>query len=290
MLYRIGAIAGTALTRAEQRQLAAGRVDEIILFARNIVDRPQLKALIRSIRVHAVAVSIDHEGGRVHRFPAGFTGITRWPAAAALMRGPRGLAAVRTAAASMASELADLGFAAFYAPVADVADRAGDAIIGDRSYGADPERAADGVRAFLEGSRGYGIERCVKHFPGHGRFRVDSHKTLPQCGASFEDWRGRDAVPFVAAAQAGVERVMTAHCHWPALGVWCSWRDPQVIQMAREVLGPGIRILTDDLTMGAVSAMPPRYALSAELAAVERAGYWGTLVCDAQALSRMPPR
>lgn len=290
MLYRIGAIAGLELTRAEQRHLAAGRVDEIILFARNIADRAQLKSLMASIRTWHVAVSIDHEGGRVHRFPAGFPGITRWPSAGALMRGPRGLAAVRTAARSMAQELADLGFAAFYAPVADVADRAGDAVIGDRSYGMEPQRAAEGVVAFLEGSAGCGIERCVKHFPGHGRFRVDSHKTLPECWASLDSWRRRDAMPFVAAAQAGVERVMTAHCHWPDLGVWCSWRSERVVQMAREVLGPGPKILTDDLTMGAVGAMPPRNALSAELAAVEKAGYWGTLVCDAQALTRMPPR
>jgi beta-N-acetylhexosaminidase len=97
-----------------------------------------------------------------------------------------------------------------FAPVADV-DPDGSSVIGTRSYSPDVDVAADMVVASVEGYLAAGILPVVKHFPGLGSVRGDSHRELPVQRKSVRALRGSDLVPFAAAVRAGAPVVMTAH-------------------------------------------------------------------------------
>ena len=72
-----------------------------------------------------------------------------------------------------------MGIYANFAPSADVNTEPENPIIGVRSFGEDPHRVAGKVAAFVRGMQDAGVLASVKHFPGHGATRTDSHKELP---------------------------------------------------------------------------------------------------------------
>ena len=114
-------------------------------------------------------------------------------------------------------EATALGVPWVFAPVADLAVEARNPIVGTRSPGADPNRVAEAVRAWIEGCLSVGALPCVKHFPGHGRTLEDSHRTLPRVEADRATLTATDQLPFREAIAAGVPSVMTAHVAYPAL-------------------------------------------------------------------------
>lgn len=139
------------------------------------------------------------------------------------------------------------------APVVDLADEPGNPIVNLRAFSDRPRSAARLARAFLRGLRAGGALGCLKHFPGHGSTRQDSHLDLPRVGAGLAALRRRELAPFKALVR-GVDAVMTAHLLVPAL-------EPRRIPFTLSSAGPrllrswGFRglVTTDALDMRAVS-------------------------------------
>ena len=141
-------------------------------------------------------------------------------------------------------------------PVADVASEPDNPVIGERSFGADPSLVSRHVVAALEGLHAAGVVGCVKHFPGHGATRTDSHLELPRVPAAEQLWRERDLPPFRAAVEAGVRCVMTAHVVLEALDDQPATLSPRVLGALREELGfdgPDQVVVTDAVDMRAIS-------------------------------------
>ena len=84
-------------------------------------------------------------------------------------------------------------------------------VIGDRSFGSNPQQVAKHVVAFVQGMQNEGIAATVKHFPGHGDTATDSHLDLPRLEVSLERLHTTELVPFKAALAAGVACVMSYH-------------------------------------------------------------------------------
>jgi beta-glucosidase-like glycosyl hydrolase len=124
---------------------------------------------------------------------------------------------LEAAGALTAREAVALGVSWIFAPVADLALEPRNPIVGTRSPGADPDRVAKAVAAWIRGCRAGGGIPCVKHFPGHGRTTEDSHRALPVVSTDAGTLRDTDLLPFRAALAAGVPSVMTAHVAYPAL-------------------------------------------------------------------------
>ena len=214
--------AGVTLAPEERRLFAAADPLGFILFARNCRDPAQLGALIGELR-DAVGradalVLIDQEGGRVARL-----GPPHWrrapPAAAfvALWDEDAELAceAARLNARLMAADLADLGITVDCAPVLDLPVAGADPIIGDRAHGTTPDQASALGRAVCEGLVAGGVLPVIKHVPGHGRAKADSHKALPVVDAPHELLSRTDFAPFRSLADAPC--AMTAHVVYTAL-------------------------------------------------------------------------
>jgi beta-glucosidase len=157
-------------------------------------------------------IGADLERGAGQQF-AGQTALPPLAAIASL----EDIQAVRRAAAVSAAEARELGINWIYAPDCDIDVEPTNPIIGTRSFGGDPERVAEYASAWIDACQAEGVLACAKHFPGHGRTTVDSHKELPSVDEPAATIRETDLVPFRRAIERGVASVMSAHVAFPAL-------------------------------------------------------------------------
>src|SRR5690606_19090652 len=182
-----------------------------------------------------------------------FRGATPLPPATALAE-LDDLEVTRRAGELTAQEARALGVNWVYAPVADLDLEPRNPIVGTRSFGSDPARAAAHVTAWIEGCHAGGALSCAKHFPGHGRTVADSHAQLPVVMTGRQGLE-KDLAPFRAAVRAGVDSVMTAHVAFPALdasGTPATLSEPIVQGLLRGELGFDGAVATDALIMEGV--------------------------------------
>ncbi len=247
---------GTRLAAEERAFIREADPWGLILFKRNVDSREQLIALTSEFRACVgrddAPVLIDQEGGRVQRL-----GPPNWAAYPAAQRfsaelGPdEAAAAVRLAMRLIAHDLREVGVTVDCAPVLDVADAATHAVIGTRAYSRDPARVAALGRAAMAGLIGGGVAPVVKHIPGHGRARADSHLELPVVEASRAELQ-RDFAPFRALADAPA--AMTAHVVYTAIDAERpGTTSPKVIgDIVRGEIGFDGLLFSDDLSMKAL--------------------------------------
>jgi beta-N-acetylhexosaminidase len=238
----------------------------LILFRDACVSRVQVKALCDALREavgHDALIWIDQEGGRVARLkPPEWP---EWPACAKYgaifdISPEKGLEAARLGYRLIAHELKSIGVDGDFAPVLDVETAGADKIVGDRAFSHEPAIIAGLGRATLAGLHDGGVAGCVKHMPGHGRARADSHFALPRVSTGAGDLE-RDVAPFAALADA--EAAMTAHIIYEA---WDADRpatcSPVVIDsVIRGRIGFQGLLMSDDLDMKAL-----QYAMNGGLA------------------------
>jgi beta-glucosidase-like glycosyl hydrolase len=195
-------------------------------------------------------IGADLERGAGQQF-AGQTALPPLAAIASL----DDIQAVRRAAGITAMEARALGINWIYAPDCDLDIEPENPIIGTRSFGGDPERVAEYASAWIDACQAEGALACAKHFPGHGRTTVDSHKQLPMVSESLETLRQTDLVPFQRAIERGVASVMSAHIAFPALdptGSPATLSRPILTNLLRNELGFEGLIVTDALIMEGV--------------------------------------
>jgi beta-N-acetylhexosaminidase len=255
----ITGVAGLTLTAQERQFLKEADPWGLIVFKRNVADPSSLRRLIDDFRElvgRQAPVLVDQEGGRVQRL-----GPPHWPsyppgaAYGALYDRDRqaGLAAARLGARLIAADLGVLGIDVDCAPIADVPVPGADAIIGDRAYGATPEKVAAIAGAFAAGLMESGVLPVLKHLPGHGRATADSHDRLPVVGTDRAMLEATDFAAFrpLAALPLG----MTAHVVFSAIDPVAPATTSVTIvrDVIRDSIGFSGLLMSDDVSMGALS-------------------------------------
>ncbi|MBS3979869.1 MAG: glycoside hydrolase family 3 protein [Rhodobacteraceae bacterium] len=228
-----------------------------ILFARNVEDPDQLRRLTADLR-DAVGweapILVDQEGGRVQRLRA-----PHWRDWAPPLDTVAGAGSVKAAervmrlrATVIAAELAAVGIDANCIPTLDVARPETHPFLMNRCYGRDPDTVARIGRAVAEGLMAGGVLPVMKHMPGHGLSRVDTHHDLPTVDASHIDLTAVDFAPFRALRD--LPMAMTAHLVFAALDAdRPATQSPRVIRVIREEIGFQGLLMSDDLNMQALS-------------------------------------
>jgi len=248
--------AGDHLTAAERRFFAAANPLGFILMRRNCRARDQVRSLVADLRAavgrNDAPVLVDQEGGRVARLrPPEWR---RYPAAAqiAALPDPLALEAARLDARLIAEDLAEVGITVDCAPVLDLPVREADPVIGNRAFGDDPARVARLGRAFCEGLLAGGVLPVIKHIPGHGRARVDSHRACPLVEADRAVLAQSDFAPF--RALSAMPWAMTAHIVFAAIddGAPATFSRPVIDTIIRGEIGFAGVLVSDDIAMGAL--------------------------------------
>jgi beta-N-acetylhexosaminidase len=152
----------------------------------------------------------------------------------------------------MAHELAALGFDADCAPCVDLRIPGAHDIIGDRSFGHETATVAALGRAAIDGLLAGGVAPVIKHIPGHGRARADSHLSLPVVETPLATLEQTDFAPFRALADAPM--AMTAHVVYSAVDPEaCATLSHRVIAtVIRGHIGFDGLLMSDDLSMKAL--------------------------------------
>ncbi|QBE67122.1 beta-N-acetylhexosaminidase [Pseudoduganella lutea] len=243
---------GTELDAATADFLKANGIRAVCLFRGNMTDHAQLSKLTADLRAALgpeALIAIDQEGGAVVRS----TWVPAPPAAMGLgAADDTGLA--RRTGAAVARAVKALGFNWNFAPVLDLNNNPHNPVIAERSFGAEPHRAAELAMAWMAGSEEEGVACCVKHFPGHGDTSVDSHRDLPTVDKPRSELEAFEFAPFRFAAPVA-PAVMTAHIVYPAIDADNpATMSPAILDgiLRREWHYDGV-IITDGMDMHAIA-------------------------------------
>ena len=247
-------VEGLELTAADRERLLHPLVGGVILFARNFAEPAQLSSLAAAIhgaREPRLVIAVDHEGGRVQRFRAGFTPIPPMRTLGESWDGDvaRAVREAEALGATLARELAQHGVDFSFTPVLDL-DWGRSTVIGDRAFSGNPNAVAHLAVALRRGLRAHGMAAVGKHFPGHGHVAADSHHEIPVDERPMSAIAAHDLVPFAALIRDGLEGVMPAHVVYPAVDARpAGYSRVWLKEVLRGTLGFDGVVFSDDLDM-----------------------------------------
>ncbi len=246
--------AGAVLPPDEAAFFAEAQPWGFILFGRNVEDPEQLRRLTGDLRAavgREAPILIDQEGGRVQRMRRPHW--REWlPALEHCTRASDPERAMELRARLIAEELRGVGIDVNCLPNCDIAEPGTHHILRNRCYGTDPETVVAIARAAVRGLAGGGVLPIMKHMPGHGRARVDSHLALPQVTEDAEALHDWDFAPFRALNDLPL--AMTAHIVFTAIDpLHPATTSPVMQRLIREDIGFGGLLMTDDISMQALS-------------------------------------
>ena len=230
----------------------------MILYAHNIEDEDQLADFIADIRKlnGSPLLAIDEEGGRVARIANNENfDVPKYESMAAIAESGDPNEAYK-AAFTIGSYVKKFGFDIDYAPVADVNTNPENIVIGPRAFSDDPETAAEFVVSYLNGLDSAGVVGTLKHFPGHGDVKTDTHSGYAETNKTWEEMLKCEMIPFKAGIEAGAQMIMTAHIAAPKItgNDLPATLSPVILQdKLRGELGFKGIIVTDAMDMGAIT-------------------------------------
>ena len=233
-------------------------VGGLILYAWNIENEAQLSTLISQIRSlnGNPLLCIDEEGGRVARIANNPNfNVKKYESMSAI--GATGDARnAYECGNTIGTYLKHYGFDIDFAPVADVNTNPENIIIGARAFSDNPEVAAPMVTNYLQGLKDAGVTGCIKHFPGHGDTKTDTHFGYASTQKTWAEMMDCEMVTFKAGIQWGCQLIMTAHIGAPKVtgtDVPSTMSSVILQDKLRGELGYQNIIITDGMELGAIT-------------------------------------
>lgn len=257
------------------RDIEQYHVGSVILFEydaptrthnRNISTPDKLKALCEDLQKRSgnkLFIGIDQEGGMVTRLKEGY-GYPRFASAEDQARKVQGQDSVAYFAQLTGKTLHELGINLDFAPCVDVNINPNCPIIGKlgRSFSDDPMRVAECAYVWATQLIDNGVVPCLKHFPGHGSSKADTHKGLADV---TDTWKEQELIPYIeliGTPDSGREyrlgdrpfMIMTTHVYNAQLDTLPATLSKKILtDLLRDSLGYGEWVIvTDDLGMGAM--------------------------------------
>lgn len=249
------AVRPEAISAAVKERPAGG----IVLFSGNLVNAEQAASLISGAQGESklgMFIAVDEEGGAVARV-AEKLGTTALEPMYSYRHD--GEAKAFENARTIAADISRFGFNLNFAPVADVWSNPLNTVIGTRAYSDDPAEAGGLVKAALRGFSENGVIPVLKHFPGHGGTKEDSHAGAVYSDRTADELMEFEMKPFIAGIEAGADMVMIGHITLRAIDpdAPATFSREIVGGLLRDKLGFGGVVITDGLEMGAVSGYTP---------------------------------
>lgn len=232
------------------------KIGGIILYRKNFNTYEDLIKLINELKELnkdnkiPLFIAIDQEGGRVNRMPKEFKNL---PSANKIGK-LEDLEVINETADIIGEMLSKSGFNMNFAPVLDIKKFPDNHAIGDRAFGENKEIVTKYGIQFMKRLQQNNIIAVIKHFPGHGATKKDSHFYLPVINKGIDELKNDDMIPFEKAIQNGADAILVGHLliknitgKYPA-------------SLSKRFLGKYLRkeykynglVITDDLKMRAI--------------------------------------
>ncbi len=243
------------------KQVEAGKITGVLYLRRNIRNQQALREMNAALGAaskpeHEAIIGVDQEGGLIQRLTAS-VGFASVPSARRVTNSMRPEEASQIYA-DLAKRLRAWGFNFNLGPVVDVDVNPHNPIIGrlGRSFSRDPQTVARYASAFVKGHREHGVLTVLKHFPGHGSSREDSHRTVVDV---TNTWSQAELEPYRQLIDRGqADLIMSGHIHNDNLNA-VSKRLPaslsgnMLTKLLRGVLRFDGVVISDDMQMRAIS-------------------------------------
>lgn len=230
----------------------------VVFFGKNILTTEQLTTFISEMQRHSAIslfVGIDEEGGRVSRLANSphfevpkFESMQKIGETVDITK-------AHHVGVTIGSYLKQYGFNLDFAPVADMNTNPENIVIGDRSFGKDPDLVANMVAAEISGLHEAEVMSCIKHFPGHGDTKGDTHRGYVSIEKTWEELKEKELMPFINSLDI-TDMVMISHITVPNITTEelpSSFSLEMIGEKLREELGYKGVIITDSLAMGAIT-------------------------------------
>ncbi|MCP4417950.1 MAG: glycoside hydrolase family 3 protein, partial [Chloroflexi bacterium] len=218
---------------------------------RDLVDRLQETAV--SSGHPPLIIATDQEGGQLMALGSE---TTQFPGNMALAA-TRDVDLTRRVGEAIGREMAAMGVNVNYAPNCDINTNPNNPAAGIRTFGDDPALVSKMAAAIVEGFQSAGVAATIKHFPGKGDAKVDSHYAMPLIDHSRERLEAMELRPFRSTIAAGAKLVMTGHFAIPALtenpDIPATLSRAVMHDLVRNELGFEGIVITDALDMGAIT-------------------------------------
>lgn len=250
---------GTQVNEKIKNLIINYHVGGIILFSRNIINANQLRKLTNDLQHIArnagykrpLLICLDQENGIVRRIVNGVSVLPGEMAITATQDSEN----IKRVYEVTARELKELGVNWDLAPVADINSNPQNPVIGVRSFGNKINQVSQAVAYATQSLQKNEIISCLKHFPGHGNTKTDSHTQLPIINESLDRLKEQDILPFKAGIEAKAESIMVAHILFKRVdSIYPASLSKKIIKnILREKIKYNGLIVTDDLEMKAVA-------------------------------------
>lgn len=249
-------VEGYNLNDNSKKLIKEHKVGGFIIFDENVQSTEQLLGLVNSLKKEnannkiPLFFSLDEEGGKVTRMPKEFRRFPTNKAVGQINNSDFSNKIGRT----IADEIKSFGFNMNFAPVLDVNSNPKNPVIGDRSFGANPNIVSNLGIETMKGIQSENVIPVVKHFPGHGDTSVDSHVGLPTVNNDLNRLKSFELVPFAKAIENGADAVMIAHILLPKIDKDNPSSMSKIIitDILRDNLKFDGVVITDEMTMGAI--------------------------------------
>ena len=225
----------------------------VILFKNDLLDLKELqKRLSLFSNKHGILpfISIDEESGRVSKLRGVVPG---YDLKSPFFYKADGVAAAKEHAKYVSAHLKRLGINTVFAPVADVWSNKSNTVIADRAYSDDFWEASLLVNAAVRGFKEEGIVCCLKHWPGHGDTKEDSHREVAYLRKPLQQLKEEEFLPFRTGIEGGADMVMTSHVVAENIDDVPASLSKRCIDILREDYNYKGLIITDSLQMKGVS-------------------------------------
>ncbi|MDB5257382.1 MAG: nagZ [Chitinophagaceae bacterium] len=243
-----------------RQEIITGKTGGIIYFEKNIsptYSKEMLKKMSMDLQALAkvpLFISIDEEGGKVHRLKEKY-GMIRMPSAEYLGK-LNDIDSTIYYNRQLASLMSEVGINLNFAPDVDLALNVNNPVIAKvgRSFGADPTLVSDQALACIKAHHAYNVKTVIKHFPGHGSSATDSHYGITDI---TKQWQFIELLPYKEIIQSGsCDAIMTAHivnCRLDTTCLPATLSKVVMTDILRGVLGFDGVIFSDDMQMHAIS-------------------------------------
>ena len=261
---KIGQMLIVSFDNLETDEELLGRFKEVkpggfILFSDNFESYSQTKKLIDDINSTSdipMFVSIDQEGGRVQRLKELDDQTVSVIPAMYELGLTNDINLAYEVGRVMGEELRVFNINMDFAPVLDIYSNSENTVIGDRSFGNNPDLVTNMALSFSKGLESTDIIPVYKHFPGHGDTYEDSHQELAIIDKTKEELYELELIPFIEAINNGANVIMVGHLALPNITgnyIPASLSKEIINDLLREELGFKGIVVTDALNMKALT-------------------------------------
>lgn len=189
------------------------KIGGIIIYKKNYNNYEQMLGLINNIKeMNAenkipITISVDQEGGRVNRMPPEILNLK----SATKFANSKDVELVKETGNIIGKMLSETGISMDYAPILDIRRFEEKHAIGDRCYGENKEDVEKYAIEVMKKIQQNNVIAVIKHFPGHGLTKKDSHFRIPKIKEKIEQLQKEDMQPFEAAIKNGADAIMVGH-------------------------------------------------------------------------------